>query len=128
MESKNKKKDIVDEIQDFERNLHFKGSINLNTAKNVESNIIERLGFTTSMNSVLKDVEHGDIIKVLSPFSQRQKQQGSTNPMNLGVVPMNDIAQRTMDPALKRIRFLTSFLIKLLLLAIVINFILIFIL
>jgi hypothetical protein len=128
MESKNKKKDILDEIQDFERNLHFKGSINLNTAGKAESNIIERLGFTTSMNSVLNDVEQGDKIKVLSPFSQRQEQQGSPNPMNLGVAPMNDIAQQTMDPALKRIRFLNSFLVKLLLLAIVINFILIFIL
>ncbi len=128
MESKNKKKEILEEIQDFERNLHFKGSVHLNTAVKVESNIIERLGFTTSINSVLKDVEQGNNIKVLSPFSQRQDQQGSTNPMNLGVVPMNDIAQKTMDPALKRIRFLNSFIIKLLLLAITINFILIFIL
>jgi hypothetical protein len=127
MESKNKKKEILEEIQDFERNLHFKGSVNLNTAAKVESNIIERLGFTTSINAVLKDVEQGANIKVLSPFSQRQDQQGSTNPMNLGVVPMNDIAQKTMDPALKRIRFLNSVIIKVLLLAITINFILIFI-
>jgi len=128
MESKNKKKEILEEIQDFERNLHFKGSVNLNRATKVESNIIERLGFTTSINSVLKDVEQGANIKVLSPFSQRQDQQGGTNPMNLGVVPMNDIAQKTMDPALRRIRFLNSFIIKVLLLAITINFILIFIL
>ncbi|MDD1776962.1 MAG: hypothetical protein LUQ65_02260 [Candidatus Helarchaeota archaeon] len=128
MESKNKKKDILDEIQDFERNLHFKGSVNLNTTGRAESNIIERLGFTTSMNSVVKDVEQGDKIKVLSPFSQRQEQQGSTSPMSLGVAPLNDIAQSTMDPVLKRTRFLNSWLIKLLLLAIAINFILIFIL
>lgn len=128
MESKNKKKDILDEIQDFERNLHFKGSINLNTTGKVESNIIERLGFTTSMNSVIKDVEQGDKIKVLSPFSQRQEQQENSSPMGLGVAPLNDIAQSTMSPALKRIRFLNGFLIKLLLLAIAINFILILIL
>lgn len=128
MESKNKKKDIVDEIQDFERNLHFKGAINLNIAEKVDSDILERLGFTTSINSVLKDVEQGDKIKVLSPFSQRQEQQGNTNPVNLGVVPVNGIAQNTMDPALRRVRFLNSFLIKLLILAIVVNFILIFIL
>jgi hypothetical protein len=128
MESKNRKKDILENIQDFEQNLHFKGSINLNNATKEDSNIFERLGLTTSIGSVLKDLEQSGNIKVLSPFPQRQNANNLMRPSNMGAIPSIDIAQTSLDPTLKRIRFINSILIKVLIFAIIVNFILIFIL
>lgn len=128
MESKNRKKDILENIQDFEQNLRFKGSINLNNAIKEDSNIFERLGLTTSIGSVLKDLEQSGNIKVLSPFPQRQNANNIMRPSNMGAIPSNDIAQTSLDPTLKRIRFINSILIKVLIFAIIVNFILIFIL
>lgn len=128
MESKNKKKDLSASFQDFEENLHFKGSINLDDATKVNGNVFERLGFTTSINSVLKDVEQSSNIKVLSPFPHGLESSNIARPSNIGAIPMNNIAQTTLDPTLKRIKFINSLLLRVLIAAIIINFILIFIL
>jgi len=128
MESKNKKKDILEDIQNFEQNLHLKGSINLNNNLREDQNIFERLGLSTSINSVIKELESDSKIKVLSPFSNRQEPNKIMQPSNLGVIGTESIAQTPLNPALKRIRFISNLLIRALIIAIIINFILIFIL
>jgi len=128
MESKNQKKDILENIQDFEQNLRFKGSINLNKDIKEDSNIFERLGLTTSINSVLRDLEQSSNIKVLSPFSKRQEPNDKMHPLNMGVIPINNFAKASLNPMLKRVRFINSILITALIVAIIINFILIFML
>lgn len=122
-----KKKNLID-IEEFEQTFRLKGSITPKKEVQRSFNIFEQLGFTTSINSIINDLENNEKIHILSPFSQSKNPRILPSPTKFGAIPIQNLDQKDLDPSVKRIKFVNSFLLKFLIIAIVLNFILIFIL
>ncbi len=116
------------DFQDLEHTFRLKGSITPKREISETTNILENLGFTTSMNSIVKNLEQDGTVKVLSPFSGVRNADTLETPTKFGAISNQTLKQLPLDPSVKRIRFISNTLLKLLLLAIIINFILIFVL
>ncbi len=123
-----KEKDIISTIEEFERTLHLRHSITPKKSLNEVSNIFERLGFTTSLNSEIKTIEQDSSIQIISPFPQTQKIQPITELNQFGQTSPGAIKQVDINPHLRRFKFISSLIMSLLLLVIIVNFILIFLL
>lgn len=125
----NKKENIfLGNLEEFEQTLRFKGAINTNSEIRKGSNIIEQLGFTTSINSILKDIEQDGTIKIHSSISPSQNLQAKNQFTNFGILSPNSAEQVQLNPVLKRIKLFNNTLLRILLAAIIINFILILLL
>lgn len=124
----NDKKENLIDIEKIEQNFRLRGSINPRNEVQEEFNIFERLGFTASINSVVKDLEQNEDIKILSPFSQSQNAGMLTQPTKFGIISTYDLNKITSNPAVRRIKFITNFVMSFLLLATILTFIIIFIL
>lgn len=123
-----KETDILDNIQEFEEKLRLRGALTPKPEIKDALNVLERLGFTTSINSEITSIESDSGIKILSPFSQSPKFTNTPQPNKFGIISPTNLNQLTLDPSLKRIKFITNLLLRILILVIIVNFILIFIL
>lgn len=123
---KGKKENLID-IDKIEQNFRLRGAINPRSETQEAFNIFERLGFTTSISSVVKDLEQNEDIKILSPFSQSQNSGIVTRPTKFGIISTQDLNKIPSNPAIRRIKFVTNFIMSFLLLAIILTFIIIFV-
>ena len=125
--TKEKKENLID-LENIEQTFRLKGQINRNRELQKEINVFEQVGLTTSINSVVKDLEQNSNIKILSPFAISANSPIKTPLSKFGTITSNDLENLNMSPAVKRIKFVNSFLMKFLILAIIINFVIILVL
>ena len=125
--TKEKKENLID-LENIEQTFRLKGQINRNRELQKEINVFEQVGLTTSINSVVKDLEQNSNIKILSPFAISPNSPIKTPLSKFGTITSNDLENLNMSPAVKRIKFVNSFLMKFLILAIIINFVIILVL
>lgn len=114
-------------IEDIENTFRLKGAITPKRELQGADAIFEQLGFTTSINSIVKDLEQDGQVQVLSPYSHARNLDTATTPTNFGAISNQTLEQMQLDPSVKRIKFINNTLLRLLLLAIIVNFILIFV-
>ncbi|MHA1321751.1 MAG: hypothetical protein ACTSRL_03055 [Candidatus Helarchaeota archaeon] len=91
-------------------------------------NIFEALGFTSSISSIVKELEQTGQIDVLSSFPQSLNSNQNLIHFKAGTLSNSDTMQSPLNHTAKRIRFLNNFLLRVLLIAIIINFVLILLL
>lgn len=125
----NRKKSNVDlvDLKHIERNFSLRGSFNPDPNITSNSDVLERLGFTTSINSVLSDLERTGNIKIISQFSQANNSNITKMPTKFGAISDLNIGQINLNPAVNRIKQINSFILRILAIAIVINFLFILI-
>ena len=128
MDNKKKNKGFLFDLQEFEQNLRFKGAIAPKNEATENLNILERLGFTTCIQSTIQQIEQNENIKILSAFSSSNAINNSSMPTKFGYIASDISTPTNLNPATKRMKFINNYLLKILILAIIVNFILIFLL
>ncbi len=124
---RNKEENLID-LEKLEQNFSLKGIFNPKIESQNELNIYERMGFTTSINSIVKDLEQNEQIRIRSPFSQSQNSGRVPSLTKFGSIPIQDLNKITLNPTIRRIKFINGFLLSFLLVALVISFIISYIL
>jgi len=118
--------DNLIDLNKLDRNFSLRGSFNPDRTANVNSGIFERLGFTTSINSIVSDLEKTGEIHIMSSFSQTQNQTISKMPTKFGAISDINLGQISLNPAVNRIKQINSLVLRILVVAMIINFLFIF--
>jgi hypothetical protein len=128
MKMSNRKKSTKDliNIDELDQNFQRRGVLPANRDVGRNLRVLENLGFTSSINSVVNELEQTGKIRVLSPFSQSQTLSERELPSKFGAISNANITSASLDPAVKRVKFVNTLLMRILIVAIIINFILIF--
>lgn len=116
------------DLRDIDQSFRLRGAITPKREIHKVSNIFESLRFTTSTNTIVRDLEDSGKIEILAPFSQIQNTGKLNATTKFGAISNPKIEQVCLNPALKRMKFINNAILRLLLLAIIINFILILVL
>jgi len=114
-------------LDDIDTSFRLKGALTPKRQISEATNIFERLGFTTSIDSIVSDLENDGDIQVLSPLSPSGNSGAITTPTKFGAISNQALNQTELDPSFRRMKFINNTLLRLLLLAIIINFVLIFV-
>ncbi|MHA1131846.1 MAG: hypothetical protein ACTSQQ_13685, partial [Candidatus Helarchaeota archaeon] len=68
-----KEKDVLSDVQEVEQNFGLREAIDAKHRPQTITTLFEKLGFTTSINTELKEIQKNGNIRILSPFSHVQR-------------------------------------------------------
>jgi len=114
-------------LDDIDTSFRLKGALTPKRQISEATNIFERLGFTTSIDSIVRDLENNGDVQVISPFSPTRNSGAIPTTTKFGAISNQTLNQTGLDPSVRRVKFINNTLLRLLLLAIIINFVLIFV-